>query len=172
MSGISIAPYLSGPVIDKTKRMHLLLAIKNEYVKTHSLHPGSILVVCVGKDDNSSDVRGSTRAHMDTAAGYRVNDKDIILFPRRNNSDTGKTTCAHEVGHALALEHTHADGIVGIDKISVGGVESDVIATPMKQFIYEEGKTDNLMSYKNGVHDRRSLWAWQWKIMNGKIKSK
>ena len=59
--------------------------------------------------------------------------------------------------HALELAHTF-DGI-----------------SPTAKYTYQAGQTNNLMDYSHwsifGSIVRKSLFLWQWKVLNPKIKS-
>ena len=74
---------------------------------------------------------------------------NVALF-KNPGGNRPEGVLAHEVGHGLGLEHSHA-----------------VVEGPNNKFVFEKSKTDNIMSYN--FTSMMTTWRWQWLIMKSSL---
>ena len=99
--------------------------------------------------------------------GYAIyGGRTIVFFP-----NALEYIYAHEVCHALDLQHTHFEDGENLDPNQP--IETRRIIPELK-YVFEYGATSNVMSYHIGQErsGKIVLWKWQWEIMNPKMKIK
>lgn len=127
----------------KYKNYYLVFFLGNKYEKSTFLPDGS---------KSTSNVKGST-----SMKGRRM-----IIF-----SNHDRQTVAHEILHALQLEHTFAARIEEHNAIT----GKNDIHNSNAFFTYSAEQTDNIMDYPpiNSTGDNATkyynTWYWQWKVI-------
>jgi len=108
----------------------------------------------VEKPDGTTSVTGLNGSTVydkkDDETGKNIKLKTIVIF---KPIDDRKETLAHEVFHALSLQHTF---------VSKDGTPE----APKALYTYEAKKTENILDYSHqDKKPRYSMWYWQWRII-------
>lgn len=157
--------YLKNLYISKNKEFLKRNFFKNSTDKIDEQYlKDNIFTVFVFGEDSFLTDRVSSRKHATEGEVKKIGENTAMLFNGLNaTARTDDKTLAHEALHGLGLYHTHQDG-------------DPIIPTPRILCTFEKKATDNYMSYteveESGMiqgEEKKTLWRWQWKIVNPNI---
>jgi len=133
------------------------------YLKENNQYKGYFTIFCF--DENTYDSYNiPTTGQAGAVPGQveKISTENVFLFNGIRGGQRKADTLPHEALHGLGLHHTHKD--------------STPIKEATRKYVYSNGNvnitnsTDNIMSYGNKI--KKSLWRWQWHIINPNIKEK